>query len=378
MKNLIKNCDVIIVGAGLYGSTVAHQLSTRLGKRCLVLDKRDHIGGNCYTFEKDGINVHAYGPHIFHTSNRQVWEYINSLTDFNSYRHQCRAMVGDTSYSMPINLDTINRVFGINFTPTTAEEYISKIAKQYSANNFKEQVIGQIGHTLYKIFFEGYPRKQWGRDPESLPASVGKRLPVRFNYNNRYYNDLWEGIPVQGYTPMFEKQLNHELIHVELSTDFFDLRDQIPADKTVIYTGPIDRYFDYKHGMLGWRTLDFEFVNLEVGDFQGVTQMNYPEETVPWTRIIEYKHFHPERNYPDTHTVISREYPRDASVKDQPYYPIKTEADMITYRKYQELAKAETNVIFGGRLAEYMYYDMHQVIGSALNMVEKRFINADK
>ena len=377
MIDSIKNCDIVIVGAGLFGSVIAEQAS-RDGFKVVVLESRDHIGGNCYTEddEQTGINIHRYGPHIFHTSNERVWKYINQFTDFNSYRHQCMSRVGKKTYSMPINLATINQRLHKNWTPKQAKEFFDSYAMVYNdPQNFEEQAMALMGNDLYRAFFREYTIKQWDKDPKELPASVARRLPVRYNYNTRYYNDTWEGIPINGYTPIFEKMLSHPNIQLYLNTDFFSIRDQIPSDKIVVYTGAIDRYFDYRYGMLNWRTCDFVLEKFDVEDWQGVTQINYPSLDIPYTRTIEFKHFHPEKNYTKEATVVSFEYSRAAGFNDTPYYPVNTSEDREKYSLYQLDAKQLQNTIIGGRLGEYMYYDMHQIIGSALSTYEKRIKN---
>lgn len=379
MQQAIIDCDIVVVGAGLFGSVIAEQCS-RVGMKVLVIESRDHIGGNCYTKDDPttGINIHRYGPHIFHTSNKRVWDYINQFTEFNSYRHQCMSRVGKKTYSMPINLATINQWFKQNWNPMQAKKFFTAYSNAYSnPQNFEEQAMALMGNDLYRAFFREYTIKQWDADPADLPASVARRLPVRYNYNTRYYNDLWEGIPVNGYTPIFERMLSHPNIQLFLDTDFFEIRNQIPKDKLIVYSGPVDRYFDFKHGILNWRTCDFQFETYPVEDFQGVTQINYPTLNVPYTRTIEFRHFHPERNYTREATVVSYEYSRAAGENDTPYYPVNTEHDRLIYGLYHLEAKNLDNTIIGGRLGEYMYYDMHQVIGAALSTFEKRIKNGN-
>jgi UDP-galactopyranose mutase len=374
MQESINNCDLIVVGSGLFGSVIAEQAS-RDGLKVVVIESRNHLGGNCYTEDdkQTGINIHKYGPHIFHTSNQRVWDYINQFTEFNSYRHQCMSRVGKKTYSMPINLATINQYFKKNWSPTQAKMFFQGYKDAYNdPQNFEEQAMALMGNDLYRMLFREYTIKQWDKDPRDLPASVARRLPVRYNYNTRYYNDVYEGIPVNGYTPIFEKMLTHPNIEVCLNTDFFSLQDQIPANKLVVYTGPIDRYFDYKYGVLNWRTCDFVLKKFDIEDWQGVTQINYPSLDIPYTRTIEFKHFHPEKNYTKEATVVSFEYSRSAGINDTPYYPVNTAEDREKYSLYQLDAKQLQNTIIGGRLGEYMYYDMHQVIGSALSTYEKR------
>jgi len=367
---MFRNFNLIIVGSGLFGSVVAEQAS-RAGHRVLVVESRDHIAGNCYTKDDTGtgINVHQYGPHIFHTNNDAIWEYINQFSEFNDYRHKCRIQVGDRQYSMPINLDTINSFYNRNYTPSQAREFLDLMTAPYKQSdpaNFQEQAMALIGPELYHAFIRGYTLKQWETDPTQLPASVARRLPVRTNYNDRYYNDKYEAIPVGGYTPIFEKMLTHPNIKVMLNTDWFEFRKEHWGEQLVVYTGAIDRYYDYCYGELAWRTLDFDFQTHDVSDYQGVTQVNYGDVEVPHTRIIEHRHFHPERKYPSDKTIIGIEHSRLAKRGDTVYYPVKRPEDIARYEQYRSLAEQEQDVIFGGRLGEYMYYDMHQVIGSAL------------
>jgi UDP-galactopyranose mutase len=373
MIDSINNCDIVIVGAGLFGSVIAEQAS-RDGLKVVVLESRNHIGGNCYTEddEQTGINIHKYGPHIFHTSNERVWKYINQFTKFNSYHHLVMSKFNDKLFNIPINLSTINHFFNQSFTPAQAKEFIKQQGTASQNDNFENQAISLIGKDLYEAFFKGYTIKQWDRDTKDLPASVARRLPVRYNYNTRYYNDLWEGIPVDGYTPIFEEMLTHPNIEVCLKTDFFAIKDQIPINKLVVYTGPIDRYFDYKYGVLNWRTCDFQFERFNVEDYQGVTVIHYPNVDGPYTRSLEHKHFHPEKNYTKEATVVSFESSRAAGINDTPYYPVNTTEDKERYGLYHLEAKNLSNTIIGGRLGEYMYYDMHQVIGAALATYEKR------
>lgn len=364
-----KNKSIIVVGSGLFGSVIAHQASLH-GIHVSVIESRNHIGGNCYTEDdpETGINVHKYGPHIFHTSNTEIWNYINQFTGFNQYKHKCLSSVNGKMYSMPINLATINAINDSSFIPTSAKFWLeSQKIKNDNPSNFEEQALALVGEKLYKSFIYGYTKKHWGCEPTNLPSSYAKRLPVRTNYNDRYYNDIYEGIPLNGYTPIFEKMLNHPNIEVVLNTDWFDVRNE-KDERLVVYSGAIDRLYDYCHGRLGWRTLDFEFSVLGVDDFQGVTQVNYPSLNVPYTRIIEHKHFHPEKNYHSGKTIIGIEFSREAKDDDTPYYPINSEEDRKKYKLYKKMVDEEKNMIVGGRLGEYMYYDMHQVIGSALSI----------
>ena len=364
----LEQYDLVVVGAGLFGSVTAEQAS-RAGHHVLVIDSRNHIGGNCYT-ENDletGINVHKYGAHIFHTNNREIWDYINQFTEFNGYRHTVKTKSNGRTYSMPINLSTINDFYKTDYTPEQAQTWLNHMREKYAnpdPKNFEEQAMALIGPELYHAFIKGYTVKQWETDPTQLPASIIRRLPVRTNYNDSYFFDQWQGIPVDGYTPIFERMLTHENIDVRLNTTWEDIKVLIDT-QLVVYTGAIDRYFDYCYGELKWRTLDFVTKTLPVQDHQGCVAMNYADVDVPYTREIEHKHFHPEKKSTAS-TVVTTEYSRSATKSDTPYYPVNTAEDKEKFSKYQALAESESNVVFGGRLGEYMYYDMHQVIGSAL------------
>jgi len=370
---MFKDFDLIVVGSGIFGAVTAEQAS-REGFKVAVVESRNHIGGNCYTEDdpETGINVHKYGPHIFHTSNERIWKYINQFTEFNNYHHRVRGVWNDRSYGIPITLDTINSFFNENFTPAEAERFIDSIRTHNDdPTNFEEQALARIGPQLYNAFIRGYTIKQWEKNPTLLPASVARRLPVRYNYNDSYYYDKWQGIPVDGYTPIFERMLNHENIQVFLNTDWFSVADQA-GNIPVVYTGPIDRFYNYQHGRLTWRTLDFKFEVKETGDYQGIAAMNFPSQAVPYTRCIEHRHFHPERDYPKDRTIINYEYSRTAEPGDTEYYPVNTDEDKTRFELYRTQADQEPNVVFGGRLGEYMYYDMHQVIGSALSAYKKK------
>ncbi|MGQ5718422.1 UDP-galactopyranose mutase [Pseudochrobactrum asaccharolyticum] len=367
--------DIVIVGAGFYGATIAERVTRELGKRVLILDRRSHIGGNAYSEfeEQTGIEVHKYGAHLFHTPNKVVWDYLNQFTAFTDYKHRVFTSFKDNVYAMPINLATVCSYFGKRMSPDEARALITEQAGELlerEPQNLEEKAISLIGRPLYEAFIRGYTAKQWQTDPRELPASIISRLPVRYNFDNRYFNDAYEGLPVDGYTAIFEKMLAHPLIDIQLGVDYFDIKQDIPADKLVVFTGPIDRYFNYSAGELKWRTIDFETEIMPVGDFQGTAVMNYADEDVPYTRILEFRHFNPERNYQNEKTVVTREYSRFAKRSDEPYYPIDTPQDKKTYAAYRELAAKEENVIFGGRLGTYRYLDMHQAIGAALKAFE--------
>ena len=376
--------DLIVVGSGFFGLTVAEQAASELGKRVLVVEKRSHIGGNAYSENEPetGIEVHKYGAHLFHTSNERVWEYVNRFTDFTDYQHRVFAMHDGTAYQFPMGLGLINQFFGRYYSPEEAKQLIEEQREGLdpaAATNLEERGIALIGKPLYDAFVKHYTAKQWQTDPTDLPPEIISRLPVRYTFNNRYFNDTYEGLPVDGYAAWLEKMAEHERIDVRLDTDWFEVRDEVRAaspDAPVVYTGPLDQYFDYAEGRLGWRTLDFEQEVLEVGDFQGTPVMNYNDADVPYTRIHEFRHFHPERSeYPSDKTVIVKEYSRFASEDDEVYYPINTPEDREKLEAYRRLAAEEAeqhNVLFGGRLGTYQYLDMHMAIAAALTLFDNQ------
>jgi UDP-galactopyranose mutase len=370
------NVDLVVVGSGFFGLTVAERCATELGLRVLILERRDHIGGNAYSENEPetGIEVHRYGAHLFHTSNERVWEYANRFTRFTGYRHRVYTTFKDRVYPMPINLGTICEFFGRVFTPDQARALIAEQSAEVTGpRDLEEKAISLIGRPLYEAFIRGYTAKQWQTDPRELPAEIITRLPVRYTFDNRYFNDTFEGLPVDGYTAWLERMADHPNIEVRLGADFLDLRAGVAGQVPVVYTGALDRYFGFAEGALGWRTLDFELEVKPTGDFQGTPVMNYADEDVPYTRIHEFRHFHPERDsYPDDRTVIMREYSRFAGQGDEPYYPISTPADRLRLLKYRELARREDGVLFGGRLGTYKYLDMHMAIASALSLVDNR------
>jgi UDP-galactopyranose mutase len=372
------DADLVVVGSGFFGLTVAERAARELGRKVVVIDRRDHIGGNAYSEDdpETGIEVHRYGAHLFHTSNETVWEYVNRFTTFTGYQHRVYTNHRGVVYPLPINLGTINQFFSAAYSPDEARAVIAEQASEIdtaSASNLEEKAISLIGRPLYEAFIRDYTAKQWQTDPTELPAEIITRLPVRYTYDNRYFNDTHEGLPTQGYTRWLENMADHPNIEVRLGVDFFDA--DLPVSKAatvgqvpVVYTGAVDRYFDYAEGELSWRTLDFEREVLPTGDFQGTSVMNYPDAEYPYTRIHEFRHFHPERSYPDDKTVIMREFSRFAERSDEPYYPINTDADRQRLLAYRELAGGEQDVFFGGRLGTYQYLDMHMAIGSALSM----------
>lgn len=373
--------DLLVVGSGFFGLTIAERAASA-GKKVVVIDRRSHIGGNAYSEAEPetGIEVHRYGAHLFHTSNETVWEYVNRFTSFTNYEHKVYSNFQGEVYPLPINLGTINQFFRAAYGPDAARALIAEQAGEFdtkSAQNLEEKGISLIGRPLYEAFIRDYTSKQWQTPTTELPAEIISRLPVRYTYDNRYFNDTHEGLPTDGYTAWLEKMADHPNIEVRLNTDFFD--ESQPLNKRaiagtvpVVYTGPVDRYFDYAEGELSWRTLDFEQEVLPTGDFQGTSVMNYAGSDVPYTRIHEFRHFHPEREYPADKTVIMREFSRPATRDDEPYYPVNTPEDRERLLKYRELTNAENGVLFGGRLGTYQYLDMHMAIGSALTMFNNK------
>ena len=369
--------DLIVVGSGFYGLTIAQQAAEHLGLKVNVIECRNHIGGNAYSeFEPEtGIEVHKYGSHLFHTSNARVWEYVNRFTRFNDYKHLVWAKHNDDLYPMPINLDTINKFFNKDFDSKQAQEFIQGQVHEdqaSSANNLEERAIALIGQPLYEAFIKGYTEKQWQTDPKLLPADVINRLPMRFTTEHRYFNDKYEGLPLGGYTAWLENMADHPNIEVSLNQDFFDYKSKFVGQVPIVYTGPIDRYFEYEFGELGWRTLDFESEIVGTGNYQNTSVVNYSDLDVPFTRIHEYRHLHPERDYQNESTYISREYSRFASRDDEPYYPVNTDADREKLTKYRTLIENEKGVWFGGRLGSYQYLDMHMAMASALTAFDNQ------
>lgn len=357
--------DYLIVGSGLFGSVCAKELHAR-GKKVLVIDRRSHVGGNIYTEDFDGIQVHKYGAHIFHTNDKEIWDYVNSLVEFNRFTNSPLANYKGKLYNLPFNMNTFYQLWGVK-TPQEARDVLLEQTKEIKGKdpeNLEEQAISLVGRDIYEKLIKGYTEKQWGRDCKELPSFIIRRLPVRFTYDNNYFSDRYQGVPIGGYTKLIQRML--EGIEVRLGVDFLLHKNEYSklASK-IIYTGPIDEYFNNSLGKLEYRTLDFKTKQLNIDDFQGNAVVNYTEREVPYTRIIEHKHFDPVEK---THTVITEEYPSEWKPGDEPYYPINDDKNMQLFKKYRELAKTE-NVIFGGRLAEYKYYDMHQVIRSALNTV---------
>lgn len=364
----MKHYDYLIVGAGLYGAVFAYELK-KAGKKCLVIDKRKHIAGNIYTEQSHGINIHKYGAHIFHTSNREIWDYVNQFAEFNNFVNSPMAVYKDELYNLPFNMNTFSKMWNIR----TPKEAADKIAEQIASlnitdpQNLEEQALSLVGSDVYTKLVKGYTEKQWGRDCKELPASIIKRLPVRFTYNNNYFNDKYQGIPVGGYTQIVEKMLDG--VDVLLETEYKEfVKNSAVSFDNLVFTGMIDDYFDYKLGNLEYRTLRFETEYLEDENFQGNAVVNYTEREIPYTRIIEHKHF--EYGAGDG-TYITREYPSEWTPGAEPYYPVNNEKNNALFAQYSEMAKSEKNVIFGGRLGAYKYYDMDKVIEAALAKVRE-------
>ena len=364
--------DYLVIGAGLFGSIFAYELNKH-GKSVIVIDKRSHIGGNCFTEKFEDYHIHKYGPHIFHTSKKYIWDYINSFSEFTNYSHRVKANINDKIYSLPINLQTINQIWSDVHTPEQAKQKISKeIIPCDNPKNLEDHILSMVGPTLYELLIKGYTTKHWGKDPKNLPASIIKRLPVRYTLNDRYYhdNDLYEGVPVNGYTPIFEKLLNN--IDCYLSVDFFKDRNYWESiSNKIIFSGQIQQYFDSMFGELDYRTLYFK--NIIAGhDIQGTSQMNYPDQNIPWTRVIQHKHF---TNSKSEKEYVTFEYSRAYDSKDEsdsPFYPINDEANNELYARYKKYAdKKCKNLIIGGRLGNYRYYDMDMTIANALTSVKK-------
>ena len=360
--------DYLIVGAGLYGSTFAYE-ATKRGKKVLVIDKRNHVGGNIYCENIEGINVHKYGAHIFHTSDKEVWDYVNDIVEFNRYTNQPIANFNGEIYNLPFNMNTFNKLWGV-ITPEEAKLKIEEQKKQAGIEipkNLEEQAISLVGTDIYEKLIKGYTEKQWGRSATELPAFIIRRLPVRFSYDNNYFNDLYQGIPIGGYNKIIEKML--EKCDVRLGVDFFEYKDELEkkAEK-ILFTGMIDEFYDYKFGVLEYRSLKFETEILNEENYQGNAVVNYTDRDTPYTRIIEHKHF---EYGTQNKTVITKEYPADWKIGDEPYYPINNDRNDEMFAKYKELAVREDKYIFGGRLADYKYYDMHNVIRAALDKVKE-------
>ena len=365
--------DYVVVGAGFFGSIVARRIAEELGEKVLVIDKKNHIGGNSYAYidKETGIEVHKYGSHIFHTSDENVWSYLNRFTEFNNYRHTVYSNYKNVIYSLPINLHTINQYFQKDLSPTDAQALIKKEVEEaqiVNPKNLEEKAISLIGKSLYEAFIKGYTKKQWSKDPKDLVPEIITRLPVRFNYDNSYFSDKYQGIPKDGYEKMFNNILNHKNIELKLNTSFNDIKDKLSKKMKVVYTGPIDELCDYQFGVLPWRSLRFEVEVKKVDDFQGTAVINYADKDVPFTRIHEFKHYHPDWKNSDS-TVVCKEYSENYEVGKEPYYPVNNPESEKLYQNYLNLAKQKfPNFVFGGRLGCYKYWDMDKAVLAALNL----------
>lgn len=372
----LENLRYLVVGAGFFGSVVAEHIARDLGERVAVIDRRPHSGGNCHSEidPETGIEFHSYGTHIFHTGNERVWSYLQRFTQLNAYRHQVLASHRGRIYQMPINLETINAYYGRSLRPFEVEAFLrSEIGGEFRADprNLEEKAISLVGRPLYEAFIQGYTEKQWGRDCRTLPASILKRLPFRTSYDENYYFDPWQGIPAGGYAALFDQLLDHPHIELHLGVDFLDLKQRLPGDCLVIYSGAIDRFFHYRFGRLECRTLRFEREVVPVGDWQGTAVVNYTEREVPFTRIHEPRHLHPEREYAPDRSLVIREYPL-LDRGDSPYYPVQTAENQKLLAAYEREKSRLPNVIFGGRLGDFRYYDMDVAIAKAIETYETR------
>ena len=369
-----------IVGAGIFGSTLARLIAEGLHAEVLLLDAREHVGGNCasYRDEITGIECHRHGSHIFHTSNAEVWNFLNRFTTFTNYQHKVFTRHAGAVYAMPINLLTINHFYGRDFTPNEAAAFLEQEkARDAVAEpaNLEEKAVSLIGRPLYDAFIRDYTRKQWGKEPTAIAADVITRLPVRMNYNNNYFNDTWQGLPREGYHALFVNLLDHPNITLRLATPFATVRGNLDKDCIIIYTGMLDALLEYKHGVLEWRSLRFEWETVPVQDYQGTSVMNYADRDVPYTRIHEFKHYHPERTKPFAYpaSVICREYPHTFSRGDEAYYPVDNERNRLLYQRYlDEITASEPNLLVGGRLGAYRYWDMDKAVAHALDLFKTR------
>jgi UDP-galactopyranose mutase len=365
-----QSLDYVIVGAGMFGSVFA-RCAAEAGRQVLLVDRRSHIAGNCHSESVEGIEVHRYGPHIFHTRDAGVWEFVNRFAEFNHYRHRGVVRNGDRQFSFPINLQTLHELWGVK-TPAEAQRKLASVREPSGDDNLEAWIVGQVGRELYATFIRGYTTKQWGRDPSELPASIIKRIPIRLTWDDNYFDDEYQGIPRDGYTRMFENMLDHDNIQVETDVDFFAHRRELTQAATqIVYTGKIDEFFGYRFGELEYRSLRFESVVAE-GDFQGTSIVNYSAADVPYTRIVEHKHFAMQQS---PRTVITYEHPQEYEAGREPFYPIRDWRNTHVYDRYRQLAQA-TGVIFGGRLGSYQYFDMHQVVGQAI-ATAKRELSGD-
>jgi UDP-galactopyranose mutase len=371
---MLDGCKYLIVGAGLWGSVLAERIASVRGEHVVVIDRREHIGGNCRSrvHPQTGIECHVYGTHIFHTQNEEIWNYLNSFTGFNAYRHKVLAEHARRLYPMPISLGTVNAFYGLSLKPFEMEDFIrAEIAPEdiWNPKNLEEKAVSCVGRRLYEAFIKGYTQKQWNKKPDQLPADIITRLPVRNNYNFDYFDGPWQGLPLCGYYRMFEKLLKHQNITVHIHVDYKDVAEMVPADCKVFYSGAIDEFFDYRLGVLEWRSLHFEEEILPYTDYQGTAVVNQADVAVPFTRTHEFRHLHPERSYPEKSTIIAREYPQDFTGDEERYYPVGTPTNRKLLQEYQKLAERIAPLVtFGGRLGSYRYFDMDAVIEQALQI----------
>lgn len=377
--------EITIVGAGLFGLTMAQRCAVT-GFDVTVIDQRGHIGGNAYSYidGETGIEVHPYGTHVFHTSNHRVWDYVNQFTQFYPYRHKVMAMAGGDYYPMPVNLTTICDVAGLAMTPDEARGWINRDSTPYIGHgdqiSLEDKAMSMVGKRIYDLLIKNYTKKQWQTDPRDLPADIINRLPVKYDFDPHYFNDTWEGIPYRGYTAWFESMVHHPRITMLLNTEWSSVASSVAGQIPVVYTGPLDQYFKYSNGHLGWRSVDFTIERRETSDHQGIAVMNYPDLTVPYTRVHEFKHLRPDLRHQtwsgDDVTIISYEHPVGVSDDVEPYYPINAVSDRQMLAEYRALAHAEASrgVFFGGRLGTYKYLDMHMAVASALTMAENTVI----
>lgn len=369
------NISNLVVGAGITGATIARRIAEDFGQPVTVIDVREHIGGNCHSeFDpQTGIEHHCYGTHIFHTVSKRVWDFVKRFSDFNSYRHKVLTTYMGRTYHMPVNLQTINLYFGLQLRPYEVADFIRKKSSEENIiepRNLEEKAISLIGRELYEAFIKGYTLKQWDTDPKELSADIINRLPFRHTHECDYFTDPYQGLPIKGYDGLFESLLDHKLIRLELGQDYFNIRHSLPADYRVFYTGAIDRFFDYRHGELSWRSLRFEYETKNVFDYQGTSVMNYADIDVPYTRIHEWKHLHPERSVDSEKTLICREFSRKWKRGEEPYYPVNTAADHEKLLLYQNEARKLANIYFAGRLGQYKYYDMDKAVLAALELCD--------
>ncbi len=360
--------DYLIVGSGFFGSIFAREATDRR-KKCLVIDKRDHVGGNAYSYKDSGIDIHKYGPHIFHTNNKFLWDYVNRFDNFIPYFNQGKVIYNNKLYSFPINLSTFNQLWGVT-TPQEAKQTIEQKRINISnPQNLEEYVLSVVGQEVYEIFIRGYTKKQWGREPRDLPISIIKRIPIRYNFRDFSTNDIYSGVPENGYNALFNNILSN--IDVELNVDYFNNKNYWNSiAKKIVYTGCIDQFFDYEYGVLEYRSIKFEQEKHYIDDYQGNAIVNYSNEEIPYTRICEHKHFLPHRQTNGI-TIISKEFSQEWKKGIEPYYPINDDKNNIIFKKYQEKSTKYKNLLFGGRLGEYKYYDMHQVVASSLHLSKK-------